>query len=107
MHCWVRPGRVATSGVAVDRLLPLGGQKAGVVQHPGEVELAGADLVALGAVHPRGRELQVGDGVVQFGADGAGNDGQFGKTDEIARRSEIGSRMQLSRLFSWLEGEKG
>lgn len=34
----------------------------------GEVELARADLVALGAVHARGHEFDVGDDVVQLGA---------------------------------------
>ena len=44
------------------------------MQSSGQVELAGADFVTLGAVHPHGHELQVGDYVVQFRADGAGND---------------------------------
>ena len=47
--------------VGVDLLFSLGGQEAGGVELAGEVELVGANFVALGAVHARGHALEVGD----------------------------------------------
>jgi hypothetical protein len=54
--------------VSETRLLAPGGEETGGVELAGEVELARADLVALGAVHARGHEFDVGDDVVQLGA---------------------------------------